>query len=81
MTIIIENIGNKALNRLSKNKVGDKVSFAGIREKGIIDVGFEDDNYKIESGRMFDDREYIIISHKKARFAIFTGDFDRVIVA
>lgn len=80
MIVIVENISDRAMNRLMKNPLGDKVVWIGIREKGEVDVCLDDDRYSIFTGRLFDKREYVEIKHEEHAFVVMTGEFDRVIV-
>lgn len=80
MELLVENISEKAIRRLSKNALASKVSWIGIREKGETDVSFEDDRYAIYTGRLVDGRDYVEIRHQEMAFVIMSGDFNRVIV-
>jgi len=80
MTIIVEGISDKALKRLMRNSIANKVDWAGIRLDGETDVCFGEGRYVIYTGKLFDGREYIEIkSHDKA-FVLMCKEYNRVIV-
>lgn len=84
MIIIIEGISTKALNRLTKNPLGDEIAWIEVEGKGEdiknINVCLSDERYTLFTGTLFDKRDYVEIRHYDHAYVLMTGEFNRVIV-
>lgn len=80
MIVVIEAIENRALRRLLKNPLAQKMAVVGVNQYGECDVYMQDERYAIYTGSLFDKRDYVEIKHQEHAFVIMTGEFKRVIV-
>lgn len=80
MVVVIEGISDRALRRLLKNPLAQKIMYVGITNKGETDVCMQDDRYALYTGSLFDKRDYVELKYQEHAYVIMTGEFNRVIV-